>query len=194
KDEIRQKMEEINEREEELLIDPAFFTDLTSRLDRVSHVEILPKVMKATNELSAYRYGAVIHVCNSKDEMPPVHTVAPNAWHEFHAKMDRSSLLNLLQSSRDTQPIAISNVPYSKTIFDRHVLEALEANDDPAQRSASEFAWIATAREKSQLCPALSAVDLVELAKDVGLRVELSWARQRSNHGAIDAVFHRYKP
>lgn len=47
----------------ELLVDPAFFTALRERLpDLVEHVEILPKKMKATNELSCFRYAAVIHV------------------------------------------------------------------------------------------------------------------------------------
>lgn len=41
--------------EPEPLLDPAFFTSLPGRLPGLRHVEILPKRMKATNELSSYR-------------------------------------------------------------------------------------------------------------------------------------------
>lgn len=47
----------------ELLVDPVFFTALPSRLPGlVQHIGILSKKMKATNELSFYRYAAVVHV------------------------------------------------------------------------------------------------------------------------------------
>ncbi|KAF2462698.1 AMP-binding-domain-containing protein, partial [Lindgomyces ingoldianus] len=129
KNQVREKMAEIGVREEELLVDPTFFTELTSRLfDCVSYVEILPKLMGATNELSAYRYAAVIHVHSS--EMPPVHMIKKNAWHDYYlSKMDRSTLLNLLKSSPIDQPIAVSNIPYRKTIFERHLLESLEDDE-----------------------------------------------------------------
>ncbi|EFQ94086.1 hypothetical protein PTT_08344, partial [Pyrenophora teres f. teres 0-1] len=63
KAELRRMMVDMERVERELLVDPAFFTALPSRLpDLVEHVEILPKKMKATNELSCYRYAAVVHV------------------------------------------------------------------------------------------------------------------------------------
>ena len=59
---IRSKMTELENYEEELLVDPTFFTNLATELPEVEHVEILPKRMMATNELSAYRYAAVVHI------------------------------------------------------------------------------------------------------------------------------------
>ncbi|KAF2462697.1 AMP-binding-domain-containing protein [Lindgomyces ingoldianus] len=70
---------------------------------------------------------------------------------------------------------------------ERCLVESLEEYNDTTQN------WIAAAREKAERCPALSAADLVELGKEAGLRVELSWARQRSQSGAVDAVFHNYQ-
>ncbi len=64
-------MAEMEEGEEELLVDPAFFTGLTSRLPgKIRHVEILPKKMRATNELSAYRYAAVVHLHGPVEKEP----------------------------------------------------------------------------------------------------------------------------
>lgn len=65
KEKVREDMEEMGQAELELLIDPAFFTSLRSRFPRrIEHVEILPKKMKANNELSCYRYAAVLHLRN----------------------------------------------------------------------------------------------------------------------------------
>ncbi|KAJ6437580.1 peramine synthetase [Purpureocillium lavendulum] len=61
KDKLRRIMHDMKQAEGELLVDPAFFTGLSGQMPRVEHVEILPKTMHATNELSAYRYEAVIH-------------------------------------------------------------------------------------------------------------------------------------
>ncbi|KAK1914119.1 hypothetical protein P3342_007365 [Pyrenophora teres f. teres] len=59
KADIRRMVADMERVERELLVDPAFFTALPSRLPGlVEHVEILPKKMKATNELSCYRYAA----------------------------------------------------------------------------------------------------------------------------------------
>ncbi len=61
KDGVSERMTQIEDREEELLVHPMLFTGLKHRLpELVEHVEILPKRMQATNELSAYRYAAVV--------------------------------------------------------------------------------------------------------------------------------------
>jgi hypothetical protein len=69
-----------------LLVDPTFFIQLPQRLaDVVEHVEILPKLMKATNELSSYRYAAVIHT-KCKSPAAPVEgprEIKQEAWVDF---------------------------------------------------------------------------------------------------------------
>ncbi|MBE3044260.1 AMP-binding protein, partial [Candidatus Bathyarchaeota archaeon] len=189
---LLRKMAELEEREEELLVGPAFFTGLKGQLPgRIRHVEILPKRMRATNELSSYRYTAVVHLCGEQ-ETQPVHEIDADAWVDFGAShMDRQALLRLLQDSPDATAVAVGNIAYDKTIVERHVVRSLDGHDDDALDGA---AWVLAFRSRAELCPSLSATDLVQLGEEAGFRVEISWARQHSQNGALDAVFHHYQP
>ncbi|KFH45123.1 Nonribosomal peptide synthetase-like protein [Hapsidospora chrysogenum ATCC 11550] len=195
REEVRRQMAEMEQMEVELLVDPAFFTGLASRLPHlIEHVEILPKMMKATNELSCYRYAAVIHVKNETRSLEhPVHDVHQDQWIDFvEQELTNETLGQLLQSS-NSPTVAIGNIPYSKTIFERHVLDKLHEDRDQDHDADSCGNWLSVAREKAQQCPSLSATDLVGLAKSAGYRVEISCARQHSQRGGLDAIFHHYK-
>lgn len=193
---LRQKMTEMEEREEELLVDPAFFTMLEKRHpNHIRHIEILPKKMQATNELSSYRYAAMIHIRGSEEQGQSVHQINMNEWINFEeSRMDRHALLGLLKDSTDALTVAISNIPYSKTIFERHIVDSLdeESGESEAQNLLDGAAWISAVRADAESCSSLSVTDLVRLGEEASFRVEVSAARQWSQSGALDAVFHRY--
>ncbi|KAI0407966.1 non-ribosomal peptide synthetase [Xylaria palmicola] len=197
KESVRERMAEVEEREEELLVDPAFFTALQRRLpDQVKHVEILPKKMQATSELSAYQYTAVVHVHSPEEREQPVYPINPSDWIDFQAsELDRDALLRLLQHSPDAPTVAISNIPYSKTILERHVVESLDNDsEDNPHGSLDGAAWISAVRSNAERCASLSVTDLVQIAEEAGFRAEVSCARQWSQRGGLDAVFHHYSP
>ena len=190
KEAVRKQMAEIESREEELLVDPAFFTALAHKMpEQIAHVEILPKVMEATNELSTYRYAAVVHLRNSEPSIQ-VKAVPVTGWIDYEAcRMTREGLESLLKHAPDQEPLAIGNIPHSKAALERRVVISLEDQDEQALGGDEE--WWAAMRRQAASCPALSAADLMDMGKQAGFRVELSWARQQSNHGALDAVFYR---
>ena len=190
KEAVQRQMAEIESREEELLVDPAFFTALTSKMpEQVAHVEILPKVMRATNELSAYRYAAVLHLRSSEPPLQ-VETIPVTSWIDYEARrMTRQSLENLLEQAPDQGPLAISNIPHSKTALERRVVISLEGQD--RQVLGADGDWLAAMRREAASCSALSAADLMDMGQQAGFHIELSWARQQSKHGALDAVFYR---
>ncbi|PYI00849.1 nonribosomal peptide synthase [Aspergillus sclerotiicarbonarius CBS 121057] len=187
---IRKTMAETVENETELLVDPAFFTALADQLpDLIRHVEILPKRMQATNELSCYRYSAVIHSAR-QDYFHAVHTLDGDQWIDYSVHgLSWQGLLELLQQAPESATVAIANIPHSKTIVERLILEALSS-----QSSITDTDWISSLRFRSYTVNALSAVDLLELGARAGFRVELSWARQFSQQGGLDAIFHRVQP
>ncbi|KAK2685099.1 Enniatin synthetase [Fusarium oxysporum] len=193
---VRQKIAELEEGEEELLVEPAFFTTLQDRLpDLIKHVEILPKNMKATNELSAYRYAAVIHLHDESSESTrPVYSIGKDHWIDFEAsQMNRHALLELLQLSKDATTVAVSNIPYDKTAFERHIVESLDNDSkDETQSTLDGAAWISAVRSEAESRLSLSVPELFQLAKETGFRLEVSAARQWSQSGALDAVFHHY--
>ncbi|KAL3482122.1 acetyl-CoA synthetase-like protein [Aspergillus californicus] len=158
--------------EEELLVDPAFFTALPSRFpDLIAHVEILPKRMTATNELSCYRYAAVLHTAHRQAEKAPVHIVDEGGWLDFSTgKMHRLSLLEHLQQQTDSSVVAISNIPYSKTMLERLVLDLVHGR---LVEKIGQADWLESLRKLANDSPSLAPVDLVELAN------------------LTDAIFHR---
>lgn len=194
KDDVREAMTGMEQAEIELLVDPGFFTSLPDQFpDVIEHVEILPKKMKADSELSRYRYAAVIHVRDrsqmGEGKQQVIHEIKDEEWINFvDSRLDRQSLLHRLQASAPGI-MAVSNIPYSKTILDQQAIDSL--NGGPEDNNLD---WIPSARQKSQDCASLSAVDLVNIAKEAGYKVEISWARQHSQRGGLDAVFHRHQP
>ncbi|KAL8945278.1 MAG: hypothetical protein Q9211_000196 [Gyalolechia sp. 1 TL-2023] len=194
KNEVRDQMAEMAQAELELLVDPAFFTSLPDCFPNlVEHVQILPKRMKADNELSSYRYAAIIHV-KSRQPIGEVRQqilreVKDEEWIDFiDHRLDRQTLLHRLEVSTPIT-LAVSNIPYSKTIFERHAIDSL---DD--RSTDNDLDWLSSARERSQGCPSLSALDLLSISRETGYQVEISWARQHSQRGGLDAIFHRYQP
>lgn len=189
---ILKLVNEMEKKEAELLIDPGFFASLPSRLpDQVEHVEILPKKMNARNELSCYRYAAVIYT-KSRDTQRDVQckSIADDCWVDFtKQRLSRDSLAALLHGTlaSATNIVALSNIPHSKTIFERHLVGLLETQDVEGQ---NDIDWMSL-REAAQNCPSLSAMDIIEIADQTGYQVEISWARQHSIYGGLDAIFHR---
>lgn len=183
---LREVVDEMESAELELLIDPGFFSALPDRFpDRIQHVEILPKRMNATNELSCYRYSAVIHTISQSGKELEISDVQPERWMDFEKKgLNHDSLLHQLKESIATGPVAIGNIPHSKTIFGRNLLAALDSEKGQQQD------WLSSVYQRANTTAAMSAVDLAEIANQVGCRVELSWNRQFSQQGGIDAIFH----
>ncbi|PVI01696.1 acetyl-CoA synthetase-like protein [Periconia macrospinosa] len=193
KKDIRHMVEDMEQVERELLVDPGFFTALPSRLpDFVEYVEILPKRMKATNELSCYRYAAVIHAKVQGQPEQEFRDIGHEEWVDFEEhRLNRQSLQSLLQQLTSfSSPfiIAISNIPHSKTIFNKCLLSFL---DDGKATEVDSKTWVSSIRQAAKQIPSLSAVDLVELAEEAGCSVDISWSRQYSQRGGLDAVFHR---
>lgn len=81
-------------------------------------------------------------------------------------ELNREHLLCRLKASTE-DIMAVSNIPYSKTIFERHVIGALQ---EAAEESPD---WLSMARSKSEALPSLSAKDLdiiAEQASRQGIR------------------------
>ncbi|KAE8420395.1 hypothetical protein BDV36DRAFT_293283 [Aspergillus pseudocaelatus] len=192
RDQIRKCIEESKAAETELLVDPGFFTSLTSQFpDRVDHVEILPKLMSAKNELSCYRFSAVIHLKHATVAPRITHQVEKSNWIDYTARsLNSRSLLEHLRSSRDNTIIAVENIPNRRTILERYIVDALREKV-PSRSLDTSSHWQVCHRNRAAQSVALLPGDLVAIANQAGFQVDISWARQSSQRGAFDAIFHR---
>ncbi|KAJ4245898.1 Nonribosomal peptide synthetase 30 [Fusarium falciforme] len=196
RDDLRRSLRDMEDGEMEFLVDPGFFTGLQDRLPHlVEHVEIVPKRMKATNELSCYRYAAVIHTKKARQVGQPqtIHTIEEPKWIDFKERgLDSSSLRQLLHdasSSRDPV-VAVTSIPYNKVYLESLAVQSLSNNEND-DSDDDGIKWLEPLRREAKDCPSLSPLELAQLAEAAGYRVEVSWARQFSQHGGLDAVFHR---
>ncbi|KAF4459939.1 Enniatin synthase [Fusarium albosuccineum] len=186
---LRRRIAEIKAEEMELLIDPGFFTGLKSRLaDYVEHVEILAKNMVATNELSCYRYAAVVHI-KQRSRRRQIYDIDQRDRVDFAGEgLDHAALVHHLQRS-SSQMISVENIPHSKTIYERFVVSELAKSDDEEHKD-----WLSSVELAAQQASALSVCELNEIAQQAGYRVQISWARQHILQGGFDAVFHQIVP
>lgn len=190
---LSKHMKDAEDRELELLVDPAFFTSLIDIFpEQVAHVEIIPKIMEATNELSCFRYGAVIHLRReTRTETLVLRDIPTEQYINFAVqRLSSVSLLDMLRKNETLPEVAFENIPYSKIATERSivdkVVEVTEGEELPFQDIKEATTKTTTTLQH------LSPLDLTNIAKKSGYKVEISWARQHSQHGALDAVF--YKP
>ncbi len=173
---LRQKVHARHLDEGELAIDPDFFTALRERLPKLGPIEIHLKHGRAHNELTGFRYQAVLRVGTGREE--PVQDGALD-W-----RRERLTLAALRRRLAEEAPpvVRLRNIPNARVAADaaaarllREAPEGIETAADLRRRAAEA---------------ALGAVepqDLWDLAKDLPCEVELSWAEQGAD-GSFDAV------
>ncbi|MGN6215483.1 MAG: amino acid adenylation domain-containing protein [Solirubrobacterales bacterium] len=148
-------------RERELLVDPRFFVSLEERLEEIAAVEVLPRRGRHPNEMTKYRYNAVLRTGDV-----PVREVPE--WIRWEDGMTLSRLRRLL--ARDGGAVGLAGVP-----------NALLAED--TRRHSRVWGEGKVAAAAALVHPE----ELRALARSCGWRVALSWRRGDAD-GSFDAV------
>ncbi|VEP15783.1 conserved hypothetical protein [Hyella patelloides LEGE 07179] len=135
---LRQRVQKRIEREKELVIDPAFFIALQQHFSQITHVEIQPKRGRARNELTKFRYDAILHV-----GIAPL-TITRNWMNWQENKLTISAVRRFL---REIKPeiLAIKNIPDARLTEVVELVNLLNQNREiktvsqlrPALRSSS---------------------------------------------------------
>ncbi|HKR13278.1 MAG TPA: amino acid adenylation domain-containing protein, partial [Pyrinomonadaceae bacterium] len=98
----QQRVERRIEQEEELLIDPAFFTTLKQHLPQISHVEVEPKRGRYHNELTRFRYQVKIHLLRAKAQREDL------SWIDW--RTDRWDLDEIRRRLNEDKSLALAHV------------------------------------------------------------------------------------
>jgi amino acid adenylation domain-containing protein len=164
--------------EKELLIDPAFFPALQERLPQISRVDVLPKRGRHLNELTCFRYDAVIHLDGG--EQPGMKL----DWQEWKDKQFSFETLKRFLAETKPEVLALARVPNAR------IAQALQTLDwlKRAGPSATLADLQQTLAEESS-----SGVDpeaFWALEEELPYRVDLSWANPDSA-GVYDVVLRR---
>jgi amino acid adenylation domain-containing protein len=170
---LRQQAEAALAAEPELVFDPALFSALARHLPRVTHVEIQLRRGWADNELTRFRYDAVLHVERPGPPEP--------AWLDWEAVPSLAALRERLLAGPDL--LAVRGLPNERVREDVAALALLADPDGP--RTAAELRQAAAAGE-----PGLHPEVIWELGEELGYAVGVTWS---TDPGRFDAVFQRSK-
>ncbi|HEX5887025.1 MAG TPA: amino acid adenylation domain-containing protein [Pyrinomonadaceae bacterium] len=176
---LRQRVERRIEQEEELLIDPAFFTALKQHLPRISRVEVEPKRGRYRNELTRFRYQVTILV--GEQNVAPAESLSWIDWRE-----DRWDLAELRRRLAQTRPetLALINVANARLTGPSRVAEMLHASHGP--QTAGELKKILRTAEDEGIDPE----EVYALGDELSYQVHLNWTRHGAD-GSFDVLFRR---
>jgi len=162
--------------ERELLLDPGLFSQIVDEWPRVSYVQILPKPGFAKNELSNFRYDAILHL----DVPPPEQNV--NAlwldWNEIESEDKLEYIRQIL--SPETPQIGIRNVANTRTVEDAVLFAAFQ---DASTQTVSDL--------RQQLNNEIDGYEpqsFTDYAEQHSWHCEISWLNSDSR-GSYDVLF-----
>lgn len=164
--------------ERELTVEPALFARLGREWPKISCVRALPKVGRAGNELTRYRYDVVLEVAGTP---APALNLEWMTWNWASPDAGLAALRRML--SAGPTPLGVRDIPNARTLGHARLLEWLN--------HASDASTAAQLREQlAGVNAGVEPEDLAALGRELGYMVEWSWLRSDAE-GRFDALFAR---
>ncbi|GAX45183.1 McnC protein [Tolypothrix sp. NIES-4075] len=161
--------------ETELVIDPAFFNALKQRFPQINHVEIQLNRGRERNELTQFRYNAILHIgsetVNNTKDYPVLD------WSENNLTV---SAVHQLLIENQSDILAITNVPNARVITAVKTAEWLSGVED--------FKTAGVMRKALQDLENFGVDPEDFYALDVPYSLNISWSNS-SSEGRYDVVF-----
>ncbi|MGK7875763.1 MAG: amino acid adenylation domain-containing protein [Xenococcaceae cyanobacterium] len=136
KETLRERVRESMERERQLVVAPYFFQAIKQRLPQVSQVEIQLRRGRYHNEMSKFRYDAVLHVRDvGKEISSPVEPI----WLDW--QRDELALASVRDRLVESQPeiLGIFRVPNARTVAEVKLLEWLDSEGEATTNTVGEL-------------------------------------------------------
>ncbi len=175
--ELRERIDKLVREERELVIDPGFFTALRRRLPRIGRVEIHLKRGRYKNELTRFRYDAVLHLDTDA-------AAEPERWLDWREEGLTAAALRARLSEEQPASLGVRGIPNARLTAETRSVELLRSD----KGGATVDDLLAAVRA---VRGGVEPEDLWALGKDLPYTVELGW-RETAADGAYQAVFrHR---
>jgi non-ribosomal peptide synthetase component F/2-polyprenyl-3-methyl-5-hydroxy-6-metoxy-1,4-benzoquinol methylase/aryl carrier-like protein len=177
---FERRLERQLHQEEELVLSPAYFAALPDTVPDITDVEIRPKRGRALNELTKFRYQAVLHV-----QSPPEPALEP-VWMDW--SQEGLSLTEVRRHLADNAPAAlgIGRVPNARLKEELTMLAGLASAEEDAVLDELRLSLDGRPGPASGVHPQ----ELLALAQDLPYDVAFEWGRHDSA-GAFDVIFQR---
>ncbi len=179
-DELRYKVNLRARQEEELLVDPKLFQALAERLPLIKHIEIKPKGGRALNELTEFRYSAILRI----GQTPPL--VKIERWEVCEDGGETLDQVRQLLKKEQSEAIGFRGLANKRLGRTVSLMRRLE--------TAGKLECAAALREElaREAVAGVEPEELYDLAKELNYAVEISWARHGMD-GRYDVAFWREK-
>ncbi len=177
-DKLAKRIERLIRQEEELVIDPAYFQWLRTRIPAIASVRQELRRGRITNEMNAYRFDVTLHV----GEPGRARASAPASalpWTDG-SEFDLAALRSLL--AQEPEALFVREVENARVANDVRALLAL-------QTAASDSTVAELRATLGRMWPSgVHPEDVWELAEEFGYEVSLRWSASLAE-GRFDAAF-----
>jgi amino acid adenylation domain-containing protein len=178
REQLQQRIQEHLEADNELVIDPAFFTALKQHLPEIDRVQIQLKGGRDRNELTRFKYDVILHV-NSK-----IQTLEHPSWLDWHQeKLTVSSVRQLLVDAKP-EVIGLRGVPNARLAKEIRLLQWLESCD--RVEKVEEFRKTLQNEPETGINPET----FWTLGDELSYSVEISWSDSGAD-GSYDVMLSR---
>jgi amino acid adenylation domain-containing protein len=160
--ELRERVAQRVRQEPELVVDPTFFPALPGRLPGVAGAAIEVKRGRCRNELTRFRYDAVLR---SDGGPPPLGGVAERSWEDIGS----AGALRVLLEREAPAALVIRGVPNARLTSEQRLLERLD-RADPTVRTSELL--------EPEEAEGVEPEALWELAHALPYRILVGWALQ----------------
>ena len=176
--ELRRRTEQAIFQESELLIDPALFGILRRRIPRIGRIEIQLKRGRAYNELTRFRYDAILHIGLSS-------RLAECAWLDWNQQQLTCAALREILSETRPDLLGVRGIPDARLWYDVATARLLAA----ASGAATAGELRSALRNEAGPSP-IEPEDIWQMESDLPYRIEVRSSAIASD-GLFDVLFRR---
>jgi amino acid adenylation domain-containing protein len=183
---LRQRVQINLNEEEELVIDPTFFKALKQHLPQISQVQIQLKRGRSYNELTRFRYDAILYVGGEpgtgNGEQGITGVVQYLDWQQH-----KLTLLTVRQRLVETKPkiLVIKSVPNARIQTQVRLVNLLKSDDELATVGELREALQATPQEKG-----IDPEDWWALSHELPYAIYISWSEVEAK-SYYDVIFQQ---
>jgi ubiquinone/menaquinone biosynthesis C-methylase UbiE len=175
--ELRPRVRRRVMQQEELVVSPAFFLALQQRYPKISRVEIAPKRGRFDNEMTRFRYNAILRLGAGAESIEP-------SWRDWSDQELTLEAIRELLEKEAPETLGIKGIKNARVEKD---LQAVALLAGPG--GASDVRELRTALEGTSI-RGVHPQELWSLGDELNYQVEISWAACRPD-GSYDVVFRR---
>jgi amino acid adenylation domain-containing protein/non-ribosomal peptide synthase protein (TIGR01720 family) len=179
---LLQRVQKRIAQEQELILNPGFFSGFKRQFPNISSVQVQPKHGKFCNELTMFRYDVILRVGQETGQIYPP---TMNGWIDW--QQQELTLKSARQLLEETQPEALGfrRVPNARLNSEMKALELLSL--DSAPQTAGQLKEVLQSLDPES---GINPEALSELAHELQYSVEISWLNG-SPDGSYDAIFYK---